>query len=601
MDLQRFYAGACFDAYRYLGGHMEAEGGVFRTFAPSAAGVSLLAEWEDWQERPMERVLDGNFWEARSPGAVPGQRYKYRIWKRDGSFLDHCDPYGFWMEKRPHTASVLCGPEQDYIFCDQAWMAARTTCQDRPLHIYEVHAGSWKKPGPGPEDWYDWDQLGELLLPYVQELGCNYIEFLPLSEHPSDASWGYQNTGFFSPTSRYGSPRQLKAFVDRCHQEGVGVLLDFVPVHFAVDDYALWQYDGTALYEYPHSDVGVSEWGSCNFMHSRGEVRSFLQSAAQYWLEEFHFDGLRMDAVSRLIYWQGDPARGENQNGLAFLRGMNLGLKALHPTAILAAEDSTAWPGVTAPAQEGGLGFDYKWDIGWMHDTLTYFQSPPHQRPEKYHQLTFSMDYFYNERYLLPLSHDEGVHGKATIAQKMYGEYEGKFPQARALYLYMMAHPGKKLNFMGFELAQLREWDERRQQDWELLRYPVHDGFAHFIQTLNHLYLESPALWQQDYSREGFRWLACEPGPACLYAWERRGGGQRLVCLVCLGDAPAAGTLQIPGAKGLTCLLSTEEARFGGKESALPQEQLPQAGAFPVALAPNSGQLWLVEEGACSQ
>ena len=488
MDLQRFYAGACFDAYRYLGGHMEAEGGVFRTFAPSAAGVSLLAEWEDWQERPMERVLDGNFWEARSPGAVPGQRYKYRIWKRDGSFLDHCDPYGFWMEKRPHTASVLCGPEQDYIFSDQAWMAARTTCQDRPLHIYEVHAGSWKKPGPGPEDWYDWDQLGELLLPYVQELGCNYIEFLPLSEHPSDASWGYQNTGFFSPTSRYGSPRQLKAFVDRCHQEGVGVLLDFVPVHFAVDDYALWQYDGTALYEYPHSDVGVSEWGSCNFMHSRGEVRSFLQSAAQYWLEEFHFDGLRMDAVSRLIYWQGDPARGENQNGLAFLRGMNLGLKALHPTAILAAEDSTAWPGVTAPAQEGGLGFDYKWDIGWMHDTLTYFQSPPHQRPGKYHQLTFSMDYFYNERYLLPLSHDEGVHGKATIAQKMYGEYEGKFPQARALYLYMMAHPGKKLNFMGFELAQLREWDERRQQDWELLRYPIHDGFAHFIQTLNHLY-----------------------------------------------------------------------------------------------------------------
>ena len=256
---------------------------------------------------------------------------------------------------------------------------------------------------------------------------------------------------------------------------------------------------------------------------------------------------------------------------------------------------------VTGNAKEGGLGFDYKWDIGWMHDTLTYFQSPPHQRPGKYHQLTFSMDYFYNERYLLPLSHDEGVHGKATIAQKMYGGYEGKFPQARALYLYMMAHPGKKLNFMGFELAQLREWDERRQQDWELLRYPVHDGFAHFIQTLNHLYLESPALWQQDYSREGFRWLACEPGPACLYAWERRGGGQRLVCLVCLGDAPAAGTLQIPGAQRLTCLLSTEEARFGGKEPALPQVQLPQGGAFPVALAPNSGQLWLVGEGSCSQ
>ena len=595
MDFYGFYTGQLFDAYEFLGAHPGVEGTVFRTFAPGAAGIDLLL---DGQPRPMHKMGDGNFYELTVPDAPPGTPYEYRIHTRDGQFTDHCDPYGFGMDLRPAHRSIV-RDLGEYTFRDAHWMRTRTDRRNEPLNIYEMHLGSWRRKPDGTV--YNYEELAGPLADYLCESGYNYVEFLPLAEHPCDESWGYQITGFFAPTSRYGTAAQLMALVDTLHRRGIGVIMDFVPAHFALDPYALARYDGTALYEYPHNDVGVSEWGSCNFMHSRGEVRSFLQSAAQYWLEEFHFDGLRMDAVSRLIYWQGDPARGENQNGLAFLRGMNLGLKALHPTAILAAEDSTAWPGVTAPAQEGGLGFDYKWDIGWMHDTLTYFQSPPHQRPGKYHQLTFSMDYFYNERYLLPLSHDEGVHGKATIAQKMYGEYEGKFPQARALYLYMMAHPGKKLNFMGFELAQLREWDERRQQDWELLRYPVHDGFAHFIQTLNHLYLESPALWQQDYSREGFRWLACEPGPACLYAWERRGGGQRLVCLVCLGDAPAAGTLQIPGAKGLTCLLSTEEARFGGKEPALPQEQLPQGGAFPVALAPNSGQLWLVEEGSCSQ
>ena len=502
------------------------------------------------------------------------------------------------MEKRPHNATVLCGPEQGYLFGDEAWMRSRNTREEKPLHIYEIHGGSWQKPGPQPDDWYDWDQLGDRLIPYVQELGCNYLEFLPLSEHPSDESWGYQNTGFFSPTSRYGTPRQLKRFVDRCHRAGLGVLLDFVPVHFAVDDYALWNYDGTPLYEYPHRDVGRSEWGSCNFMHSRGKVRSFLQSAAHYWLEEFHFDGLRMDAVSRLIYWQGDPARGENQNGIQFLREMNRGLKRLHPTAILAAEDSTAWPGVTASPQEGGLGFDYKWDIGWMHDTLTYFQSPPQQRREKYHQLTFSMEYFYKERYLLPLSHDEVVHGKATVVQKMDGAYEGKFPQARALYLYMMAHPGKKLNFMGFELGQLREWDEKRQQDWELRKFPIHDGFYHFIRDLNRIYLDTRALWQRDYDREGFRWLDCQQGPGCVYAFERRAPGQRVVAVFCFSDTPPQSyTLEIPGATALRLLLSSDEEPYGGSTRRAGQILFPQGeGVFLPDLAPQSGQLWLVEE-----
>ena len=600
MDVYSFYTGTCFEAHRFLGGHWQGTGAVFRTFAPSAAGVSLLAEWDGWQERPMNRVLDGNFWELSSENAVPDQRYKFRIWKPDGSFTDHCDPYGFFMEKRPHTASILCGPEQRHLFQDQAWMRSRTTCLDRPLHIYEVHAGSWKKPGSQADDWYDWEQLGDRLIPYVQELGCNYVEFLPLSEHPSDESWGYQNTGFFSPTSRYGTPRQLKQFIDRCHQAGIGVLLDFVPAHFAVDDYALWQYDGTPLYEYPHSDVGVSEWGSCNFMHSRGEVRSFLQSAAHYWLEEFHFDGLRLDAVSRLLYWQGDPARGENQNGIRFLQGLTQGLKALHPTALLAAEDSTIRPGTTRPVAEGGLGFDYKWDLGWMHDSLGFFQSPPEERAETYNRLSHSLAYFYEERYLLPLSHDEVVHGKATVAQKMYGDYEGKFPQARALYLWMMAHPGKKLNFMGFEIAQLREWEEKRQQDWDLRKFPIHDGFFRFVQTLNQVYLRSPALWKEDYQPQGFRWLFCQKNPHCLYAWERQGGGQRIVALLCLGgQGPATLSLPLPQAQRLTLLLATDELPFGGDRPW--EERVLEPGPsleFSFTLEPQSGQLWLVEETA---
>ena len=598
MDLQRFYAGACFDAYRYLGGHMEAEGGVFRTFAPSAAGVSLLAEWEDWQERPMERVLDGNFWEARSPGAVPGQRYKYRIWKRDGSFLDHCDPYGFWMEKRPHTASVLCGPEQDYIFSDQAWMAARTTCQDRPLHIYEVHAGSWKKPGPGPEDWYDWDQLGELLLPYVQELGCNYIEFLPLSEHPSDASWGYQNTGFFSPTSRYGSPRQLKAFVDRCHQEGVGVLLDFVPVHFAVDDYALWQYDGTALYEYPHSDVGVSEWGSCNFMHSRGEIRCFIQSCADYWLQVFHADGLRMDAVSRLIHWQGDPNRGVNGSTLEFLKGMNQGLQQRHPTALLIAEDSTNYPKVTAPVEYGGLGFDYKWDLGWMNDTLDYFKKTSEERKENLGKLTFSMMYAWNEHYILPFSHDENVHGKATIVQKMYGDYAGKFPQARALYLYMAIHPGKKLDFMGNEFAQLREFDESREQDWMVLDYPNHNDFRRFRQALNRAYCAEDAFWRREYDPAAFQWLDCSHPELDACAILRQGSEAAVLAAFNFGDTELEDyTLTLPVAGKLTLLLDTDWETFGGSTAA-PKRSCARKtdGELKLTLPPFSGRLYRLEQ-----
>ncbi|MBO7689513.1 MAG: 1,4-alpha-glucan branching protein GlgB, partial [Clostridia bacterium] len=489
MDFYDFYSGHCYDAYEFFGAQVTEHGTWFRTYAPAADRVSVIGEFNDWTELPMNRAYDGSVWECCIPEAQPGQMYKYRIYDQTGRSLDHCDPYGFGMELRPKSASVI-RDLHSYEFYDWEWMRSRTDRKNEPMNIYEVHAGSWKKNPDDPENgWYNYVELGDLLIPYCKEHGYNYIEFLPLAEHPSDNSWGYQNTGFYAPTSRYGTMDQLKQLIENCHKNDIGVLLDFVPVHFAVDDYALEKYDGTALYEYPHPDIGYSEWGSHNFNHSKGEVQSFLMSNANYWLKEFHFDGLRIDALSNLIYWQGNKDRGTNVNAVQFIRNMNGGLKAIHPSCILAAEDSTQFPGVTKPVEEGGLGFDYKWDMGWMNDSLDYMKKTADQRTDNYHKLTFSMMYFYDENFILPLSHDEVVHGKATILQKMSGLYEGKFQQARTFYMYMYAHPGKKLNVMGNELAQIREWDEDEEQDWFMLRYPLHDSFQVFMKDLSHLYL----------------------------------------------------------------------------------------------------------------
>ena len=563
MDFYGFYTGKIFDAHKFLGAHVEEEGIVFRTFAPNATNISLIGEFNNWNEQEMMQVYDGNFWEFRVHGAKPGMMYKYRIYGKDGRCLDHCDPFGFGMEVRPNNASII--RDMRYKFADEKWLAQRTDCKDTPLNIYEVHLGSFKKPSQESDAWYSYEEMADILIPYLKEMGYNYLEIMPLNEYPCDESWGYQSTGFFSPTSRYGTAEQLKYFVDMCHQNAIGVIMDFVPVHFAVDDYGLANYDGSALFEYPHSAVGVSEWGSCNFMHSRGEVRSFLQSAANYWIEEFHMDGLRMDAISRAIYWQGNPVRGVNQNAVEFLRYMNQGLKSMHPSILLAAEDSTSFSAVTKSVVEGGLGFDYKWDMGSMNDTLNYCRTEAKYRNKEYHKLTFSMMYYYDDRFLLPFSHDEVVHGKATIMQKMSGEYEEKFPQARAFYMYMYAHPGKKLNFMGNEIGQLREWDEKREQDWEILQYPIHDAFHRFMKELNHLYLKHPALSEQDYEKTGFRWIDCHQEEKCIYAFERVSSKEKIVAIFNFSDKDVEGyRLKVEGAKELERILSSNQDVYGG-------------------------------------
>ena len=615
MDFYGFYTGKIFDAYRFLGAQVTAAGVVFRTFAPSASKISVIGEFTEWEELPMEKVHDGNFWEVTSQDARPGMMYKYRIYDQSGQYIDHCDPYGYGMELRPNTASII-RDMKTYHFHDDAWMRKRSCHIDSPLNIYEIHFGSFRKPSEEPDAWYNYEEMADILIPYVKENGYNYIEIMPLNEYPSDESWGYQGTGFFSPTSRYGTADQLKAFVNACHRNGIGIILDFVPVHFAVDGYALAKYDGTSLYEYPHSAVGYSEWGSCNFMHSRGEVRSFLQSAANYWLTEYHIDGLRMDAISRAIYWQGTPERGVNPNAVEFLKYMNQGLKKLHPDAILAAEDSTSFPGVTTPAEEGGLGFDYKWDMGWMNDTLDYFRTDPLFRGGIYHKLTFSMAYYYDERYLLPLSHDEVVHGKATILQKMWGDYELKFPQARAFYMYMYAHPGKKLNFMGNEIGHFREWDEKREQDWGLLAYPAHQDFHRFMTDLSLFYQSHSAFSEKDYDPDGFHWLDCHAEERCIYVFERIGGAtsnssrsgaagrkiensrsERIAAFFNFsGIEQPDYTVEIPDAARIRRIFTSEWKGYGGTEETNDKILTGEDGIFELSMKPFSAEYYLIEE-----
>ena len=560
MDMQGFYKGNSFDAYEWLGAHFSDDGVIFRTYAPNATKVELILENNIF---PMKKIYDGNFYEVIVQNVEPGSLYEYRIYHRDGKDQIHCDPYGFGMELRPKHKSIV-RDLKEYVFQDGAWMRNRAAMFDKPLNVYEMHMGSWKK---NQDEWYRYDELTDLLIPYLKEKGYNYVEFLPLSEHPCDESWGYQNTGFFAPTSRYGTSRDLMVLIDKLHQNNIGAILDFVPVHFAVDSYALATYDGTALYEYPHQDVGVSEWGSYNFLHSRGEVRSFLQSAANYWLKEYHFDGLRMDAISRMIYWQGDENRGENGKAVEFIKVMNQGLKERNPGILLAAEDSTSYPKVTAPVRYDGLGFDYKWDMGWMHDTLEYFQAPPKERIEKYHKLTFSMVYFYNEKYMLALSHDEVVHGKATIIQKMNGGYDVKFPQARALYMYMYAHPGKKLNFMGNEIGQFREWDEQREQDWDILKYPAHDSFARYMKDLCSIYQNNSALYERDYDQAGFNWIDCHQEEKCIYVFERVGNGQRILFIFNFSDKKQVYTFKNADFNSMKLLLASDNEIYGGCEN----------------------------------
>ena len=508
----------------------------FAVYAPQAKVVSLIGDFNAWNPWPMQR-LDCGVWVLTSPDPQPGDRYKYRITTAEGEIWDRADPFAFFTELRPNTASVIQRLD-GYHWQDGAFLSTRQKNFNRPLNIYELHAGSWRmKDGDGSERFLQYDELADQLIPYIRQMGYTHIELLPLTEYPLDASWGYQVSGYFSATSRYGSPHQLMALIDRCHQAGIGVILDFVPTHFVPDYYALARFDGSCLYEPDNPNLRDSPWGTVLFDFTKPHVLSFLRSALDFWITVYHFDGIRYDAVSNLIYQGGSKDKGLNEPGLWFLRSTNFTLQQDHPEVMLIAEDSSDYLKVTAPVAYGGLGFDYKWNLGWMHDTLDYLATPFAERAGMKNRFLFSMSYFYQENYILPLSHDEVVHGKKTIIDKLWGSYEQKFAQLRCLSCYMLFHPGKKLSFMGNELAEFMEWSEERQPGWNLLDYPVHRSFHVFLQRLNTLYCTCPALWEQDFDSSYFQWLDMGSVFPEIFAIQRRdGSGQELVLLLNLSD-----------------------------------------------------------------
>lgn len=575
-SIDEFYRGNCYNSYKYFGAHPVSDddsGIIFRVYAPAATCVEVIGEFNGWTGN-MHRMnkFDNGVFEICIPEAKVGQMYKFRVYQQGGTVVDKADPYAFHSELRPNTASIISRFDNCGIFNDEKWMNNRTKCFDKPLNIYELHMGSWRKPkgkteNDGGAQWYRYDEIADELIKYLKQNHYTHVEFLPLTEHPFDGSWGYQASLYFSATSRYGTPHQLMTLINKCHQNNIGTIIDFAFVHFVRDNFSLGNFDGTALYEYPPSDVNESEWGSYNFNLSKGEVQSYLMSSAAFWLDVYHFDGIRMDAISNAIYWMGDKNRGVNDRSVDFFKKMNYNLSHAFSNIMLIAEDSSDYPGITTPVEKGGIGFDYKWDLGWMNDTLEYFKIDPFFRKGNHNKLNWSMAYFYNEKYILPLSHDEVVHGKATIVQKMWGDnYENKFAQARTLYSYMFTHPGKKLNFMGNELGMFREWDEAKELDWFLLdQFPMHKAFHKFFGDICKLVTENPAFYEKDYDKDGFLWIDADNCDQNVYSYYRMSDNQTFAVICNMSPVLLRNfRLELKDNCTLTEVLNSDSKIYGG-------------------------------------
>ncbi len=496
-------------------------GVYFRLYAPLAEDVSVIGEWNNWDvtANKMKKVDPCGCFETFVPGLHNYECYKFHFKNAKGQYVDKADPFAFFSEMRPQSCSRVFDI-RNFAWHDKKWLKNRSRNFDNAMSIYEIHLGSWKGKIDGRFPSYE--EVADYLIPYLKETGYTHVEIMPITQYPFDGSWGYQTTGFYSVDSRYGNPFQLMSFVDRLHEAGFGVILDFAPVHFATDSYALREFDGSHLFEYSDEAHAYSPWGSCLFDLGKDPVRSFLMSAMNYFLTYFHFDGIRVDAVSNLIYWDGNKNHGENDGALEFIRRLNGKLHYEHPSIMMIAEDSTDYLGVTRPVEYGGLGFDYKWDLGWMNDTLKYYSLDPIYKKWDHNKLTFSMAYFYSENFLLPLSHDEVVHGKGTIINKMYGDYETKFALLRNLFTYQFAHPGKKLNFMGNELGSFDEWNENRSLPWNLLTYPKHDSVRRLMRDLNLIYRDEKAMHFEEHNPAHFSWTLVDNYDQSVFAFTRR-------------------------------------------------------------------------------
>ena len=507
MEQYLFHRGEYRQAYEYFGAHPTRNSTVFRIWAPSAKSVAVVGDFNDWTAREEDychKITNEGIWEVEIKKIKKGNLYKYLIETSWGEKILKSDPYAFYSELRPQTASIINGKPK-FRWSDKKWLNNREIGYAKPINIYEVHLGSWKKKEDGT--YYNYKEIAELLVEYMLEMNYTHIEIMPISEYPFDGSWGYQGTGYYSVTSRYGTPEDFMYFVNYFHKNNLGVILDWVPGHFCKDSHGLYRFDGSACYEYEDPSLGENEWGSANFNVSRNEVRSFLLSNLYFWIKEFHIDGIRMDAISNMLYYR--DGLSENKRSVEFLQYLNQSLHEEYPNVMLIAEDSSAWPLVTKYQADGGLGFDFKWNMGWMNDTLKYMEQDPFFRKSHHGKLTFSFMYAFSENFILPLSHDEIVHGKNSILNKMPGYYEDKLAHVKNLYSYQMAHPGKKLNFMGNEFVQGLEWRYYEQLEWQLLKdNKGSQDIQKYVKALNKMYLDEEALWHD--GQDGFEWIEHE-------------------------------------------------------------------------------------------
>ena len=584
IDISLFNEGKHYSIYEKMGAHPMTvdgvEGVLFAVWAPNADRVSVVGNFNNWDGRrhPMRKLDYSGIYELFIPGKLVGEIYKYEIKAKSGQVFMKSDPYAFSSEVRPANASRIV--DISYKWKDAAWMEKRENknTDEQPMAIYEMHLGSWKRPTDGRE-FYNYRDIASLLADYLLMMNYNYVELMPIMEHPYDPSWGYQVTGYYAPTSRYGSPADFMYFVDYLHSKGIGVILDWVPAHFPKDEHGLGRFDGTALYEHENPRRGEHpHWGTYIYNYGRNEVRNFLVANALYWAEKYHIDGIRIDAVASMLYL--DYGRGdgewlpniyggnENLEAIDFIKEVNSKMHELHKGVIMIAEESTAWPMMTHPVEAGGLGFDYKWNMGWMNDFLNYMKLDPLYRKNHHNDLTFSMVYAYSEKFILVLSHDEVVHEKGSMIAKMPGGYEDKFSNLRVAYGYMMTHPGKKLLFMGQEIAQFTEFNENAEVDWSLFEFDAHVFMQGYVKELNELYKTEPALYELDSSPEGFTWINCNSANTSLLSYVRKGKKESDTLLIICNFTPMehkAYKLATPSGGRWQEIFSSDNNRYGGE------------------------------------